>query len=219
MQFALQVHGESLVCVAGGLERATDFTHLHILVLLLNCVVDDRLELGFLLLELVHLCHDSFSLFNLAFLSKLLCIFVVEVDFCLKLIDFRVGSILLCSVHLRLIDVLVVILSALRTVLSSGETPLDLLVHLCHHLRQLHNELVLILPLVAVALPIVNKLLLQVVVMTVLAWPDVSLRVREEVVRAEGEQIELANVLVIEVVTACQSNEEWLVAVLPHELI
>ena len=88
MQFALQVHGESLVCVASGLERATDFTHLHVLVLLLNCVVDDRLELGFLLLELVHLCHDSFSFFNLAFLSELLCIFVVEIDFCLKLIDF-----------------------------------------------------------------------------------------------------------------------------------
>ena len=112
-----------------------------------------------------------------------------------------------------------VILPALRAILRSGETPLDLLVHLCHHLRQLHNELVLILSLVAFALPIVNKLLLQVVVMTALAWPDISLRVWEEVVRTEGEQIELANVLVIEVVAACQSNEEWLVAVLPHELI
>ena len=139
MQLALQMHGESLICVAGGLQSAADFTNLHVLVFLLNRVVDDSFELRLLLLELVHFCHDSFSFLNLALLAELLSILVVEVDFGLKLVNFQIGCILLGRVHLRLTDVLVLILPALGTVLSSGETSLDLLVDLRHHLRELHD--------------------------------------------------------------------------------
>lgn len=185
MQFALQMHGESLVCVAGGLQSTADFTNLHVFVFLLNRVIDNGFELRLLLLELVHFCHDSFSFLNLAFLTELLCILVVEVNFGLELVNFQVGSILLGGVHLGLIDVLVLVLPALGTILSSGETPLDLLVDLRHHLGELHDELVLIFALEALSLSVVDVLLFQVIVMSALARPNVGLCVGEEVVRAE----------------------------------
>ena len=160
MQLALQMHGESLVRVGGGLQRAAHFANLHVLVLLLNRMVDDCFKLGLLLLELVHFCHDGFSFLNLAFLTELLGILVVEVDFGLKLVNFQVGRILLGRVHLGLVDVLVLVLAALWTVLGSGETSLDLLVDLRHHLGELHDQLVLIFALVALSVTVVDILLL-----------------------------------------------------------
>ena len=55
--------------------------------------------------------------------------------------------------------------------------------------------------------------------MTLFTRPNVCLCVWEEVVRAEGKEIEFANVLVIEMVSASKPNEEWLVTVFTHELI
>ena len=55
--------------------------------------------------------------------------------------------------------------------------------------------------------------------MSVLAWPNVSLRVGEEVVGAEREQVELADVLIIEVISPRKANEEGFIAVFTHELV
>ena len=55
--------------------------------------------------------------------------------------------------------------------------------------------------------------------MTFFTRPDICFCVWEEVVRAEGKEIEFANVLVIEMVSASKPNEEWLVAVFTHELV
>ena len=67
---------------------------------------------------------------------------------------------MLGRVHLRLVDVLVLVLAALWTVLGSGETSLDLLVDLRHHLGELHDQLVLIFALVALSVAVVDVLLL-----------------------------------------------------------
>ena len=55
--------------------------------------------------------------------------------------------------------------------------------------------------------------------MSALTRPNVSLRVGKEVVGAEREQVELADILVVEVVSPRQSNEQWFVAVFTHELV
>ena len=85
------------------------------------------------------------------------------------------------------------VISALRSVLCSGQTALDLGVHLSDHLCQLKDELVLILALVAFAVRICHELLLEEIIVAFLARSNVCLRVREQVVRAEGQQVEFAN--------------------------
>ena len=202
------------------MEGATHFTDLHVLVLLLLGVVNDSLQLCLLLLELVNLCHNSFGLLDFTFLTEMLCVLVVQVDFCFELIDFHISCILLSCIHFGLINALIlIIVSSLRTIFSSGETTLDFLIHLGYHLCQLHNEFILVFSLVVLPIRVITVLFLQEIIMTLFTRPNVCLCVWEEVVRAEGKEVEFANVLVIEVVSASKTNEEWFVAVFAHELV
>ena len=207
MELSFEMHRESLVSVTSGLQSTTDFAYFHVLVLLLLSVVDDSFEFSLLFLEFVNFCHDGLCFFNLTFLTKLLCILIIEIDLSFELVYFQISSVLLSSVHLRLIHRLVIFLSGLWTILSPGKTSLDLLVHLSHHLGQLHNELVLIFPFETLLVTILNELRFQVVIMSALARSNVCLRVREEIVRAEGEKVELADVLIVEVISSGKSNE------------
>ena len=185
MKLSLQMHCESLISVTGRLKSTTDFTDLHVLVFLLNGVINDCLELCLLLLELVHFCHDSFGLFDFTFFTELLSVLVIEVNFGFELVNFQICSILLGGVHFWLINALVVILSALGTVLCSSETSLDLLIHLGHHLSQLHDELVLIFSFETLPVSVIDELLLQIVIMSTLARTNVCFGVWKEVIRAE----------------------------------
>ena len=194
MQLAFQMHRQSLVRVAGRLQRAAHLTDLHIAVLLHLGTVAKSLELGFLLLEFFYFGHDSFSIFDFAFFTKFLGVLVVDIDLGLELVDFLVDTLLLEGVHLGLVLHLGGgIVPALRSVLGPGETALDFLVNLGDHLSQLDDELVLVFALVALALTIVDELVLEEVVVPLFARADVRLRIREQVVRAEGEEVELAD--------------------------
>jgi hypothetical protein len=55
--------------------------------------------------------------------------------------------------------------------------------------------------------------------MTILTWSNVCLRVWKEVIRTEGEKVELAYILIVEVVSSGKSNEERFIAVFSHELV
>lgn len=72
---------------------------------------------------------------------------------------------------------------------------------------KLMDKLVLILPFVAVIRCIVLELLLHVVIMAFFAGADVSFSVWKQVIGTEREEVELADVRIIKVVTFGQSNE------------
>ena len=161
-------------------------------------MVDNGFQLCLLLLELVNFCHDGFGLFDLAFLTELLGILVVQVDFSFELINFHISCILLSCVHFGLSNALIlIVISALRTIFSSSETSLDFLIYLGYHLCQLRNEFVLVFSFIVLPLWIITVLLLQEIVMSVCTWPDVCLCVWEEIVGTEGKEIEFANVRLI----------------------
>ena len=194
MQFSFQVHGETLVSVTSGLQSATNFAYFHVAVLLDLRAITQCLKLCFLLLEFLDFFHDGLRLLNVTLFTELFCILVEELDLCLQLVNLLIDILLLASVHLRLVmNVCSRVISALRSVLCSGQTALDLGVHLSDHLCQLKDELVLILALVAFAVRICHELLLEEIIVAFLARSNVCLRVREQVVRAEGQQVEFAN--------------------------
>ena len=194
MQFTFQMHRQSLVGVSSRLQRSTDLADLEIPVLLLLGAVSKSLKLSLLLLKLFHLCHDSLSVFDLAFFSEFLCVFVVNVDFCLELVDFLVHAFLLECVHLWLaLHFLSGLIASLRPVLNSYDASLDLLIDKRHHFSQLDNQLVLVLAFKALPLRVVDELILKKVVVALLTRPNVCLCVREQVIWAEGKQVELAD--------------------------
>ena len=112
-----------------------------------------------------------------------------------------------------------IIIPTLRTILCSSKTTLNFLVNLGHHLCQLHYELVLIFSFKVLPIRIIDVLLLQEVIMALFARSDICLCVREEIIRTEGEEIELANVLIIEMISTGKTNEKWFIAVFSHELV
>ena len=88
---------------------------------------------------------------------------------------------------------ILIIVASMRAVFSSHETSFDLLVDLGDHFSQLHNQFILVLALVALPLTIIDELVLEKVVMALLTRTNVSLRVREQVVWAEGQEVEFTN--------------------------
>ena len=123
-------------------------------------------------------------------------------------------------VHLWLIKVLLlIIVPALRTILCSCKTSLDFLVNLGHHLCQLHYELILVFSFVALPFSVIGVLSLQEIIMPFFAWTNVCLCVREKIIWTEGEEIELANILIIEVVSTGETNKKWFISVFSHELV
>lgn len=121
----------------------------------------------------------------------------------------------------------------MRSVLGSDKTALDFLVNLSYHLSKLHYELVLVLAFITIAFSIiVDKLVFEEVVVALLAGPDVGFSVWEQVVRAEREQVEFTNlhdkvshynidtyVLVVEMVSSGQANEQRFVTIFAHQLV
>jgi len=182
------MHGEALVGVACRLEGAADFAHLHVAVLLdVGVLAHEGLQLCLLLLELVDLLHDSLYFFNFALLSQFLCVFVEEGDLLVELVDLFNDTLLLKRIHFRLVveGVVGLVVATMRAVLSTHQTSLDLLVHLSHHFGQLHDQLILVLPLVTFSLPVIDELVFKKVVMALFTRTNVSLRVRKQVVRTK----------------------------------
>lgn len=66
---------------------------------------------------------------------------------------------------------------------------------------------------------VLQKLVLQKVIMPFFTRTDVSLCIGEQVIGTERAQIVLAYVRVVEVVAACQSYKQGLIAVLAHQLV
>ena len=83
MQFTLQVHSQPLISVTGRLQSTANLAHLHVPVFLQQGVIGQRFKLSLLLLKLLNLHHDGFSLLNFAFLTQLFSILVVNAQFSL----------------------------------------------------------------------------------------------------------------------------------------
>ena len=106
----------------------------------------------------------------------------------LELINFLVNTFLLSSIHLRLImQVGSWVVPALWSIFSSRQTALDLSIDLAHHLRQLLDQLILILALVAFPLSIIDELVFEEIVVAFFTRPNVRLRVREQIIWAERQ--------------------------------
>lgn len=109
--------------------------------------------------------------------------------------------------------------AAHRSIFSPGETALDFLVNLTDHVFQLLDEFILVASLVPCVVGVLQKLVLQKVIMPFFTRTNVSLCIGEQVVGTEGAQVVLAYVRVVEVVASCQSYKQGLIAVLAHELV
>lgn len=224
------MHGQSLICIEGGLQCTANFANFHILVFRNKSIVDQSFELGLLLFEFLDLFQNSFSLFDLTVLSKTFSLLVKELNLLVKLINFLMDSLLLNLVHLGCsFDLLSD--SAHGSVFSSLQRPFDFLVHLTDHEFQLLDQLFLVTALESGVLCVSHVLILQKVVMSLFAWSDVCLCVREQIIGTERQKIELANlksgslkyafayILVVKMVSLCYPNEKRFVAIFTHQLV
>lgn len=66
---------------------------------------------------------------------------------------------------------------------------------------------------------IIFKHLFKKVVMTKLARALVMFCIWEQIMRAKAEEIEFANVCVVEVVAHLQPDVQWVITILTHELV
>ena len=156
--------------------------------------VTQGFELCLLLFELFNFFHYSFSLFDLSFFSEFLCIFIEQVDFGLKLVNFLIDAFLLQCIHLGLsLQIGSWVVAALWSILSSDKTSFDFCIDLGNHLCQLHNQLVLILPLVAFLFNIIGELLLHEIVVAFFTRADVRFCVWKQIIRAKRKQIVFAD--------------------------
>ena len=156
--------------------------------------IAQRFKLSFLLLKFLDFFHDGLRFFDVALFTQLFSILVKELDLCLQLINLFVNIFLLTSVHLWLVvQVCSWVIPTLRSILCSGQTALDLGINLCDHLCQLEDELVLVLALVVFAVRIRHELLLKEIIVAFFTRSNVCLRVREQVVWAEGQEVEFTN--------------------------
>lgn len=69
---------------------------------------------------------------------------------------------------------------------------MDLIVDFGYHLRKKLDQLILVLAFVVFAIFIGKKLVLQEVIMALFTRANVVLRVREQVIRTEGNEVVLA---------------------------
>ena len=176
------------------MQGAAHLAHFHVTVLLHLGAVTQGLELCFLLFELFNFFHYSLSFLNLSFFSKFFCIFVEQVDLGLELVNFLIDAFLLECIHLGLsLQIRSWVVAALWSILSPDKTSFDFCIDLGNHLCQLHNQLVLILPLVAFLFNIVCELLLHEIVVAFFTRADVRFRVREQIIRAKRKQVVLAD--------------------------
>jgi len=180
------MHSQAFVCIASWLQGTAHLAHFHVTVLLHLRAVAQGLELCLLLFELFNFFHYSLSFLDLSFFSEFLCIFIEQVDFGLQLVNFLIDAFLLECIHLGLsLQVGSWVIATLWSILSSDKTSFDFCIDLGYHFCQLHNQLVLILPLVAFFLNIVGELLLYEIVVTFLARAYVRFCVWEQIIRAK----------------------------------
>jgi hypothetical protein len=93
------------------------------------------------------------------------------------------------------------------------------LVNLTDHVFKLLDKFILVASFVSCVVWVLKKLVFQEVIVPLFARSDVSFGIREQIVRTERAQVVLADVRVIEVIAACQPDEQRLVPVLAHELV
>jgi len=106
--------------------------------------------------------------------------------------------------------------AAHRSVFSSGETALNFLVNLTDHVFELLDKFILVASLVPCVVCILKELVFQEVIVPLFTRTDVSLCIGEQVVGTERAQVVLADVRVVKVVAACQSDKQGFVPVLAH---
>lgn len=93
------------------------------------------------------------------------------------------------------------------------------MVNLTDHVLKLLNKFILVASLVTCVVCILKELVFQEVIVPLFTRTDISLCIGEQVVGTERAQVVLADVRVIKVVAACQSDKQGFVPVLAHELV
>ena len=76
-----------------------------------------------------------------------------------------------------------------------------------HHFGELLNEFFLIFPFIALAVRIFDELLLQIIIMTLFTWANVSFCVRKQIIWTEGKKIEFTYICLIEVVSCGKADK------------
>lgn len=136
MQLSFQMHCKSLVCISCRLKSTTHFTNLHNSILFARGLIKSSLNFSLLLPQLLYLRHNRLSFFNLLLLSKLLCLFIKVLNLKLHLFDLLIQTFLLLLVDLRLPEEFLVNSATRdRAIFRPSQTPFDLEVNLCDHLR------------------------------------------------------------------------------------
>lgn len=108
---------------------------------------------------------------------------------------------------------------ALDRVFSSSDRFLDFGVYVLNHAGKMVDKVLFVLSSIVFSFWILLKQVFKEIIVTLLAWSCIVSCIWEQIIRTEADEIEFANVVVIEMISHLETDMQWIISILPHKLV